>query len=77
MLDLPPTREHTNIKLFIDIHNMFLMVAGFINLGQQTEQAASYIGQGFMITLSHANCLLVTIQILIEKLITLLFTTIY
>ena len=56
---------------------MFLMVAGFINLGQQTEQAASYIGQGFMITLSHANCLLVTIQILIEKLITLLFTTIY
>ena len=46
------------------------MVTGFINYGQQTIRAARYIGQGFMITLSHANRLPVTIQYPYEKLIT-------
>nr|YP_009751279.1 NADH-plastoquinone oxidoreductase subunit 1 [Pedicularis longiflora]QIJ99804.1 NADH-plastoquinone oxidoreductase subunit 1 [Pedicularis longiflora] len=37
--------------------------------GQQTIRAARYIGQGFVITLSHANRLPVTIQYPYEKLI--------
>jgi NADH-plastoquinone oxidoreductase subunit I protein len=41
-----------------------------MNYGQQTVRAARYIGQGFMITLSHANRLPVTIQYPYEKLIT-------
>ncbi|TYJ10238.1 hypothetical protein E1A91_A11G193800v1 [Gossypium mustelinum] len=49
---------------------MFLMVTGFMNYGHQTILAARYIGQGFMITLSHANRLPVTIQYPYEKLIT-------
>nr|YP_009571230.1 NADH-plastoquinone oxidoreductase subunit I [Basella alba]YP_010139668.1 NADH-plastoquinone oxidoreductase subunit I [Gynura cusimbua]QBC66637.1 NADH-plastoquinone oxidoreductase subunit I [Basella alba]QQK55883.1 NADH-plastoquinone oxidoreductase subunit I [Gynura cusimbua]WLS54864.1 NADH-plastoquinone oxidoreductase subunit I [Basella alba] len=49
---------------------MFPMVTGFINYGQQTVRAARYIGQSFMITLSHANRLPVTIQYPYEKLIT-------
>ncbi|KAI3971091.1 hypothetical protein MKW92_018476 [Papaver armeniacum] len=47
------------------------MVTGFINYGQQTVRAARYIGQSFMITLSHTNRLPVTIQYPYEKLITL------
>lgn len=46
------------------------MVTGFMNYGQQTIRAARYIGQGFMITLSHTNRLPVTIQYPYEKLIT-------
>ena len=46
------------------------MVTGFMNYGQQTVRAARYIGQSFMITLSHANRLPVTIQYPYEKLIT-------
>ncbi|KAI3894912.1 hypothetical protein MKW92_037469 [Papaver armeniacum] len=46
------------------------MVTGFINYGQQTVRAARYIGQSFMITLSHTNRLPVTIQYPYEKLIT-------
>lgn len=46
------------------------MVTGFLNYGQQTVRAARYIGQGFLITLSHANRLPVTIQYPYEKLIT-------
>ncbi|KAL6320177.1 hypothetical protein AAG906_004686 [Vitis piasezkii] len=49
---------------------MFPMVIGFMNYGQQTARAARYIGQSFMITLSHANHLPVTIQYPYEKLIT-------
>ncbi|KAK8327674.1 hypothetical protein V6Z11_A11G197300 [Gossypium hirsutum] len=49
---------------------MFLMATGFMNYGHQTILAARYIGQGFMITLSHANRLPVTIQYPYEKLIT-------
>ncbi|MFS7987075.1 putative NADH:ubiquinone reductase (H(+)-translocating) [Helianthus anomalus] len=49
---------------------MFPMVTEFMNYGQQTVRAARCIGQGFMITLSHANCLPVTIQYPYEKLIT-------
>ena len=49
---------------------MFPMVTGFMNYGQQTVRAARYIGQSFMITLSHANRLPVTIQYPYEKLIT-------
>jgi len=49
---------------------MFPMVTGFMNYGQQTVRAARYIGQGFMITLSHANRLPVTIQYPYEKSIT-------
>ncbi|KAG8498096.1 hypothetical protein CXB51_006649 [Gossypium anomalum] len=62
--------KETNIKLFIDIHDMFPMVTGFMNYGHQTVRAARYIGQGFMITLSHANRLPLTIQYPCEKLIT-------
>nr|YP_009643706.1 NADH dehydrogenase subunit I [Mazus pumilus]WGC93170.1 NADH-plastoquinone oxidoreductase subunit I [Mazus caducifer]WGC93255.1 NADH-plastoquinone oxidoreductase subunit I [Mazus pumilus var. delavayi]AWK29703.1 NADH dehydrogenase subunit I [Mazus pumilus]QCW08136.1 NADH dehydrogenase subunit I [Mazus pumilus]QOD41039.1 NADH-plastoquinone oxidoreductase subunit I [Mazus pumilus] len=49
---------------------MFPMLTQFLNSGQQTIRAARYIGQGFMITLSHANRLPVTIQYPYEKLIT-------
>nr|YP_010884116.1 NADH-plastoquinone oxidoreductase subunit I [Helleborus argutifolius]WIW41791.1 NADH-plastoquinone oxidoreductase subunit I [Helleborus argutifolius] len=49
---------------------MFPMVTGFMNYGQQTVRAARYIGQSFIITLSHANRLPVTIQYPYEKLIT-------
>nr|DAD18156.1 TPA_asm: hypothetical protein HUJ06_019619 [Nelumbo nucifera] len=41
-----------------------------MNYSQQTIRAARYIGQSFMITLSHTNRLLVTIQYPYEKLIT-------
>nr|VDD24548.1 unnamed protein product [Brassica rapa] len=41
---------------------MLPMITGFMNYGQQTLRAARYIGQGFMITLSHTNRLPVTIQ---------------
>ena len=47
---------------------MFPMVTGFMNYGQQTIRAARYIGQSFMITLSQANRLPVTIQYPYEKL---------
>lgn len=43
---------------------MFPMVTGFMNYGQQTIRAARYIGQSFMITLSHANRLPINILIL-------------
>ncbi|MCL7034041.1 hypothetical protein MKW94_011587 [Papaver nudicaule] len=49
---------------------MLPMVTGFINYGQQTVRAARYIGQSFMITLSHTNRLPVTIHYPYEKLIT-------
>lgn len=49
---------------------MFPMVTGFINFGQQTIRAARYIGQSFIITLSHTNRLPVTIQYPYEKSIT-------
>ena len=42
-----------------------------MNYGQQIVRATRYIGQSFVITLSHANHLLVTIQYPYEKLITL------
>lgn len=42
-------------KIFRNIHDMFLMVTGFINYNQQTVWATRYIDQGFTITLSHAN----------------------
>src|SRR5687767_6336189 len=48
---------------------MLPMITEFLNYGQQTIRAARYIGQGFMITLSHANRLPVTIQYPYEKLI--------
>ncbi|KAK9981993.1 hypothetical protein SO802_035122 [Lithocarpus litseifolius] len=41
-----------------------------MDYGQQTVRVARYIGQSFMITLSHANRLPVTIQYPYEKLIT-------
>ncbi|TYH37999.1 hypothetical protein ES332_D12G079900v1 [Gossypium tomentosum] len=49
---------------------MFPMVTRFMNYGHQTVRAVRYISQGFMITLSHANRLPVTIQYPYEKLIT-------
>ena len=49
---------------------MFPMVTGFMNYGQQTIRAARYIGQSFIITLSHTNRLPVTIQYPYEKSIT-------
>ncbi|KAL5064068.1 hypothetical protein RYX36_025805 [Vicia faba] len=67
---LSQIRERNKTKLFIDIYDMFLMVTGFMNYGQQTVRAARYIGQSFMIILSHANRLPVTIQYPYEKLIT-------
>ena len=48
---------------------MFPTVTEFMNYGQQTIRAARYIGQSFMITLSHVNRLPVTIQYPYEKLI--------
>ena len=35
--------KKTNIKLFIKIHDMFPMVTGFMNYGQQTIRAARYV----------------------------------
>ncbi|KAL1120441.1 hypothetical protein V6Z11_D01G165900 [Gossypium hirsutum] len=49
---------------------MFPMVTRFMNYGHQTVRETRDIGQGFMITLSHVNCLPVTIQYPYEKLIT-------
>ncbi|KAL4653671.1 hypothetical protein ACB092_01G322200 [Castanea dentata] len=49
---------------------MFPMVTRVMDYGQQTIRIARYIGQSFMITLSHANRLPVTIQYPYEKLIT-------
>ncbi|KAK7809363.1 NADH-plastoquinone oxidoreductase subunit I (chloroplast) [Quercus suber] len=49
---------------------MFPMVTRVMDYGQQTVRVARYIGQSFMITLSHANRLPVTIQYPYEKLIT-------
>ncbi|RWW13967.1 hypothetical protein BHE74_00040685 [Ensete ventricosum] len=46
---------------------MFPMVTGFMNYGQQTIRAARYIGQSFIITLSHTNRLPATIQYPYEK----------
>ncbi|XP_028052110.1 uncharacterized protein LOC114256654 [Camellia sinensis] len=62
--------KKTNRKFFIDIYDMFPMVTGFMNYSQQTVRAARYIGQSFIITLSHANRLPVTIQYPYEKWIT-------
>ncbi|KAK7370720.1 hypothetical protein VNO78_37273 [Psophocarpus tetragonolobus] len=56
-------------KIFRAIHDMFLMVTEFINYSEQIIRAARYIGQGLMITLSHANRLPVTIQYPYEKII--------
>ncbi|KAF6162450.1 hypothetical protein GIB67_017338 [Kingdonia uniflora] len=49
---------------------MFPMVTGFMNYGHQTVRASRYIGQSFMIILSHTNRLSVKIQYPYEKLIT-------
>lgn len=49
---------------------MFPMVTEFMNYGKQTIRTARYIGQSFIITLSHTNCLPVTIQYPYEKSIT-------
>ncbi|CAN6483141.1 unnamed protein product [Victoria cruziana] len=49
---------------------MFPIVTGFMNYDQQTVRAARYIDQSFMITLSHANHLPITIQYPYEKSIT-------
>lgn len=49
---------------------MFPMLTGFISYGQQTIRAARYIGQGFIITLSHTNRLPITIHYPYEKSIT-------
>ncbi|TYH88261.1 hypothetical protein ES332_D01G175300v1 [Gossypium tomentosum] len=49
---------------------MFPMVTRFMNYGHQTVRETRDIGQGFMITLSHVNCLPVTIQYPYKKLIT-------
>lgn len=54
----------------MDIYSMFPMVTGFMNYGKQTIRAARYIGQSFIIILSHTNCLPVTIQYPYEKSIT-------
>ncbi|KAH0447728.1 hypothetical protein IEQ34_023443 [Dendrobium chrysotoxum] len=43
------------------------MVTGFMNYGKQTIRAARYIGQSFIITLSHTNRLPVTIKYPYEK----------
>uniref|UniRef100_A0A3Q7IU26 4Fe-4S ferredoxin-type domain-containing protein n=1 Tax=Solanum lycopersicum TaxID=4081 RepID=A0A3Q7IU26_SOLLC len=58
------------LPISLDIQHMLPMIIEFINYGQQTIRAAKYIGQVFMITLSHANRLPVTIQYPYEKLIT-------
>nr|YP_009566443.1 NADH-plastoquinone oxidoreductase subunit I [Neottia cordata]QBB10033.1 NADH-plastoquinone oxidoreductase subunit I [Neottia cordata] len=49
---------------------MFPMVTEFMNYGKQTTRVARYIGQSFIIPLSHTNCLSVTIQYPYEKSIT-------
>ena len=49
---------------------MFPMVTRVMDYGQQTIRVTRYISQSFMITLSHANCLPVTIQFPYEILIT-------
>ena len=49
---------------------MFPMVTGFMSYGQQTIRAARYIGQSFIITLSHTNRLPKTIHYPYEKSIT-------
>ena len=49
---------------------MFPMLTGFISYGQQTIRAARYIGQSFIITLSHTNRLPITIHYPYEKSIT-------
>ena len=46
---------------------MFPMVTGFMNYGQQTIRAARYIGQSFLITLSHTNRLPVLFNILMKN----------
>ena len=66
----PKQEKETNINIFIDIYNMFPMVTRVMDYGQQTIRVARYIGQIFMISLSHANRLPVTIQYPYEKLIT-------
>jgi NADH-plastoquinone oxidoreductase subunit I protein len=48
---------------------MFTMVNGLQNYSEQAIQAARYIGQGFIVTLDHMNCLCMTIQYSYEKLI--------
>ncbi|WVZ18079.1 hypothetical protein V8G54_005401 [Vigna mungo] len=45
------------------------MITKFINYSEQIILAVRYIGQGLMITLSHANRLSVTIQYPYEKII--------
>ncbi|RCV30571.1 hypothetical protein SETIT_6G106300v2 [Setaria italica] len=49
---------------------MFPMLTGFISYGQQTIRAARYIGQSFIITLSHTNHLPIMIHYPYEKAIT-------
>ncbi|CAL9152068.1 unnamed protein product, partial [Musa hybrid cultivar] len=49
---------------------MFPMVTRFMNHGQQIIRATRYIGQSFIITLSHINHLPITIQYAYEKSIT-------
>jgi NAD(P)H-quinone oxidoreductase subunit I len=49
---------------------MFPMLTGFISYGQQTIRAIRYIGQSFIITLSHTNRLPITIHYPYEKSIT-------
>ncbi|KAJ4742200.1 hypothetical protein LUZ62_000546 [Rhynchospora pubera] len=46
---------------------MFPMVTGFMNYGQQTIRAARYIGQSFIITLSHTNRYLSRFNILMKN----------
>ncbi|KAL3618281.1 hypothetical protein CASFOL_038602 [Castilleja foliolosa] len=68
--DLPEAEEELVAGYQTEYSDMFPMLTQFLNSGQQTIRAARYIGQGFMITLSHANRLPVTIQYPYEKLIT-------
>jgi formate hydrogenlyase subunit 6/NADH:ubiquinone oxidoreductase subunit I len=48
---------------------MFIMVNGLQIYSEQAIQATRYIGQGFIMTLDHMNCLPMTIQYPYEKLI--------
>ena len=52
--------KEANIKIFIDIYDMFSIIARVMDYGQQTIWIVIYIGQSFMITLLHANYLFVT-----------------
>ena len=52
--------KEANIKIFIDIYDIFLMITRVMNYDQQTIWIVIYIGQSFMITLLHANYLFVT-----------------